>query len=148
MSDQSRKLNRLESLVTFSYGNCIEWSGIWSEIISAVSESNERRARVRFEMTRMQISDQNCTSLSSITSLLHSFLFSMEIYNKLLGTKVEKFAGQWLPLPFIFLQFHWLFWFCVSHWLWKRCDLKQKILRFGNNSNWWEPIIARLTNDF
>ena len=36
------------------------------------SKSNERAARVRFEITSM-ISDQNCTPVSSITTLLNPF---------------------------------------------------------------------------
>ena len=53
-------------------GNWTEWSAIWSEIIRVVSKSNERVARVRFEITNM-ISDQNCTTRSSITTLLRPF---------------------------------------------------------------------------
>ena len=53
-------------------GNWTEWSAIWSEIIRVISKSNERAARVRFEITSM-ISDQNCTTRSSITTLLHPF---------------------------------------------------------------------------
>ena len=53
-------------------GNWTEWSAIWSEIICVISKSNERAARVRFEITSM-ISDQNCTTQSSITTLLLSF---------------------------------------------------------------------------
>ena len=45
---------------------------IRSEIIRVISKSNERAARVRFEITSM-ISDQNCTPLSSITTLLNPF---------------------------------------------------------------------------
>ena len=37
-----------------------------------ISKSNERAAQVRFEITSM-ISDQNCTTRGSITTLLHSF---------------------------------------------------------------------------
>ena len=40
-------------------GNWTEWSAIWPEIIRVISKSNERTARVRFEITSM-ISDQNC----------------------------------------------------------------------------------------
>ena len=53
-------------------GNWTEWSAIWSEIIRLISKSNERAARVWFEITSM-ISDQNCTTQSSITTLLHIF---------------------------------------------------------------------------
>ena len=47
----------------------IEPSGVKFGLIS---KSNERAARVRFEITSM-ISDQNCTTQSSITTLLHPF---------------------------------------------------------------------------
>ena len=47
-------------------------SAIWVEIICVISKSNERAARVRFEITSM-ISDQNCTTRGSITTLLHPF---------------------------------------------------------------------------
>ena len=53
-------------------GNSTEWSAIWSEIIHVISKSNERAARVRFEITSM-ISDQNSTTRSSITTLLDPF---------------------------------------------------------------------------
>ena len=56
----------------YNNGNWIEWSAIWSEIIRVISKSNERAARVRFEITSM-ISDQNCTPLTSITTLLNPF---------------------------------------------------------------------------
>ena len=57
---------------TIYNGNWTEWSAIWSEIIRVISKSNERAARVRFEITSM-ISDQNCTTRSSITTLLYPF---------------------------------------------------------------------------
>ena len=47
-----------------------EWSAICSEIIRVVSKSNEREARVRFEITTM-ISDQNCTTRSSFWRSTH-----------------------------------------------------------------------------
>ena len=53
-------------------GNWTEWSAIWPEIICVISKSNESAARVRFEITGM-ISDQNCTTRSSITTLLQHF---------------------------------------------------------------------------
>ena len=52
---------------------------IWSEIIRVISKSNERAARVRFEITSM-ISDQNCTPLSSITTLLNPFQLKSSKY--------------------------------------------------------------------
>ena len=45
---------------------------MWSEIIRVISKWNELAARGRFEITSM-ISDQNCTPLSSKTTLLHLF---------------------------------------------------------------------------
>ena len=53
-------------------GNWTEWSAIWAEIIRVISKLNERAARVRFEITSM-ISDQNCTTRGSITTLLHPY---------------------------------------------------------------------------
>ena len=53
-------------------GNWTEWSAIWSEIIRMISKSNEHAARVRFEITSM-ILDQNCTTRSSIATLLDPF---------------------------------------------------------------------------
>ena len=47
-------------------------SAIWAEIIGVISKWNEHAARVRFEITSM-ISDQNCTTRGSITTLLHPF---------------------------------------------------------------------------
>ena len=53
-------------------GNWTQWSAVWAEIIWVISKSNERAARVRFEITSM-ISDQNCMTRGSITTLLHPF---------------------------------------------------------------------------
>ena len=50
----------------------LEWSAIWSEIIRVISKSNEHAAQVQFEITSM-ISDQNCTTRSSIATLLYPF---------------------------------------------------------------------------
>ena len=52
----------------------IELSGVQFglKIIRVISKSNERVGRVRFEIISM-ISDENCTPLSSITTLLHPF---------------------------------------------------------------------------
>ena len=50
----------------------IEESAIWAEIIRMISKSNERAARVRFEITSM-ISDQNYMTRGSITTLSHPF---------------------------------------------------------------------------
>ena len=53
-------------------GDWTEQSVIWAEIIHVISKSNECAAQVRFEITSM-ISDQNCTTRGSITTLLHPF---------------------------------------------------------------------------
>ena len=45
---------------------------IRAEIICVISKLNERSAWVRLEITSM-ISDQNCTTWGSITTLLHPF---------------------------------------------------------------------------
>ena len=110
-------------------GNWTERSAIWAEIIRVISKSNRRIAWVCFEITRM-ISDQNCTTRGSITTLLHPFwnhpnIFLMQYWaglklnssNFFLGggggevrvlvTKVAKFA-TWYASSFIFLQFDWL----------------------------------------
>ena len=70
---------------------------------------------------------------------------------RILETKVAKFAIRY-SLSIIFLQFDWLlktsleiwlvFLFLVwpAHWLGKRCDLKQKMVRFVNKSHQLELI--------
>ena len=40
-------------ITVINNGNCTEWSAIWAEIIRVISKSNERAARVRFEITSM-----------------------------------------------------------------------------------------------
>ena len=57
---------------TINNGNWTEWSAIWAEIICVISKSNECAAQVRLVITSM-ISDQNCTTRGSITTLLHPF---------------------------------------------------------------------------
>ena len=47
-------------------------NGIWAEIMRVISKLNKRAAQVQFEITSM-ISDQNCTTQGSITTLLHPF---------------------------------------------------------------------------
>ena len=110
-------------------GNWTKWGAIWAEIICVISKLNERAVRVRFEITSM-ISDQNCTTRGSITTLLHPFwnrsntglgqlkyfidvalswfeIKFIHFWGKkitVLETKVAKFAIQY-SLSFIFLQF-------------------------------------------
>ena len=69
---QSRVVWKHVNLIKLYNGNWTERSAIWSEIIRVISKSNERAARVRFEITSI-ISDQNCTTRSSITTLLDPF---------------------------------------------------------------------------
>ena len=61
-----------QDLVSINNGNWTEWSAIWAEIIRMISKSNKYTVQVWFEITSM-ISDQNCTTRSSITTLLHPF---------------------------------------------------------------------------
>ena len=61
-----------QDLVSINNGNWTEWNAIWAEIIRMISKSNEHTVQVWFEITSM-ISDQNCTTRSSITTLLHPF---------------------------------------------------------------------------
>ena len=121
-----------QDLVSVNNGNWTEWNAIWAEIIRMISKSNERTVQVWFEITSM-ISDQNCTTQSSITTLLHPFWnrpntgfgqfkyfidvvlswFEIKFIHflgrkiRVLKTKVAKFA-TWYSLSFIFLQFDWL----------------------------------------
>ena len=121
-----------QDLVIINNGNWTEWSAIWAEIIHMISKSNEHTVQVWFEITSM-ISDQNCTTQSSITTLLHPFWnrpntgfgqfkyfidvvlswFEIKFIHflgrkiRVLKTKVAKFA-TWYSLSFIFLQFDWL----------------------------------------
>ena len=53
-------------------GNWTEWNAIWAEIICVISKSNLHAVRVRFEIASM-ISNQNCMTRGSITTLLHPF---------------------------------------------------------------------------
>ena len=63
MGDQDRislyQINTISKRQVMWINNVIELSGvIWAEIIRVISKSNERAARVRFEITSV-ISDQN-----------------------------------------------------------------------------------------
>ena len=58
-------------LIDYWY-NWNEWSEIWSEIIRVISKSNRRAERVSLVVKSM-ISDQNCITQSSVTTLLHPF---------------------------------------------------------------------------
>ena len=176
----------MSDLTLIYNGNWTEWSEIWAEITRVISKSNERAALVRFEITST-ISDQNCSTRGSITTLLHPFwncpntglgqfkhfidaaLSRFEIWFvhlleggggiTVLETKVAKFATI---LFFFHFPAIWLFslksleiWLVVlfllwpSHWLGKRCDLKQKngAIRESNASIRANQITGT-TNDF
>ena len=136
-------------------GNWTEWSAVWSEIIRVISKSNERLARVRFEITSM-ISDQNCTPHQFNCHFIRSILKSHNLLeksnnNKVLAFVVAKFSTKWLSafhFPEILLITvieHWNLIGCFvllsySHWQRKWCDLEQEMVRFGNKSHHWEPI--------
>ena len=74
-------------------GNWTEWSAIWSEIICKSLKSNERAARVWFEITSI-ISDQNCMTRSSIATLL---LLSILKSRNLMAWLQELLEQQKLP---------------------------------------------------
>ena len=48
-------------------------------LYSVISKLNKRAAQVRFEITSM-ISDQNCTTPSSITTLIHQFYLPFDFF--------------------------------------------------------------------
>ena len=112
-------------------GNWAEWNVIWAKIVHVISKLNKCTAQVWFEITSM-ISDQNCMTQGSITTLLNPFWncpntglgqfkhfidavlsrsenssISWGEKVRVLETKVAKFA-TWYSLSFIFLQFDWL----------------------------------------
>ena len=68
-----KKTDRLHIEISrINNGNCTEWSAIWSEIKRVITKSHDREAGGRFVITSL-ISDQNCTTRSAISTLLHSF---------------------------------------------------------------------------
>ena len=76
-------------------GNWTKWSAIWAEIICVISKSNECTAWVWFEITSM-ISDQNCTTQGSITTLLHPFHFEITQIQDLVSSNIlllQHWAG-------------------------------------------------------
>ena len=76
-------------------GNWTKWSAISAEIICMISNSNECTAWVRFEITSM-ISDQNCMTRGSITTLLHPFHFEITQIQDLVSSNIllmQHWAG-------------------------------------------------------
>ena len=89
-------------------GNWTEWSAIWSEIILVISKSNERETRARFEITSM-ISDQNCTTRSSIATLWDPFLKLHNFWRKTITTKFGISSCKILHTMTFCLSFSWNF---------------------------------------
>jgi hypothetical protein len=58
--------------ILINNGNWTEWSAIWTEIKRVITKSHDREAGVQFVITSL-ISVQNCTTRSSISTLLYSF---------------------------------------------------------------------------
>ena len=76
-------------------GNWTKWSAIRAEIICMISNSNECTAWVWFEITSM-ISDQNCMTRGSITTLLHPFHFEITQIQDLVSSNIllmQQWAG-------------------------------------------------------
>ena len=138
--------------------------GIWTEgvqfslhvihVIHVISKSTKCTAWVQFEITRM-ISDQNCKTQSSITSLFISILKTQNSIPQLqdiLLSSTElvfwKFAKVFFHSPLIWLgtiNKPWnLIGCCVllkaSQWPGKRCDLEQKWfdswINYTDESQW------------
>jgi hypothetical protein len=78
----------------YNNGNFSEWSAIWTEIKRVIRKSHDREAGVRFVITSL-ISVKNCTTRSSISTLLYSF------WNHKYFCKPETFlfAKDTPPLP-------------------------------------------------
>ena len=109
-------------------GNWTEWSAIWDEIICMISKSNERAARIWFEITWLQtkIAQHEIQlplyyihfEIAQIQDLVSSNILLMQYWAglklnssifwvekiRVLETKVAKFT-TWYSLSFIFLQF-------------------------------------------
>ena len=135
-------------------GNWTEWSAIWSEFIRVISKSNERVARVWFEITSM-ISDQNCMTRSSIAPLLDSFwnrtIFGEKQWQqsfsnsrcKILHKMILCLSFSWNFIDFFnrTLASDWLFCFTFPFSLAeKKMRFRAKIVRLMNKSHQWEPI--------
>ena len=121
-------------------GNWTEWSAIWDEIICMISKSNERAARIWFEITWLQtkIAQHEIQlplyyihfEIAQIQDLVSSNILLMQNWAglklnssifwgekiRVLETKVAKFT-IWYSLSFIFLQFDRLLQTSLEIWL-------------------------------
>ena len=86
---QTTRYSFINVFYPINNGNWTEWSAIWSEIIRVISKS----ARVRFEITSM-MSDQNCTTRSSITTWLQPF-WNHRIQSVRILYFIDQEAGLW-----------------------------------------------------
>ena len=137
--------------------NWTEWSAIlvWIHTSDLKKRTGAQREFDLKSHVRFQI-DQNCLALSSIITLLHPF-FNCKIqslkYRIFLSVQMFYWSSTELCKSCLLsssnligffkqaLRFDWLLCFgSVPHWLGKRCDLEQKIIRFVNKSQRWEPI--------
>jgi hypothetical protein len=75
-------------------GNWTEWSAIWTEIKRVITKLHDREAGVRFVITSL-ISVQNCTTRSSISTLLYSF-WNLKYFCK---PETFLFAKDTPPVP-------------------------------------------------
>ena len=110
-------------------GNWTEWSVInWSEIMRLISKVNEPAVQVRFKITSI-ISDQNCMTASSLTTVISLILPAIWFF----------YFKQ--DLKSVWLCCFSVYWLGKSvYWLGKRGDLEQKMMWFGEKSHCWEPI--------
>ena len=126
-----------------------------------ISKSKERAPRIRFEITSM-ISDQNCTTRSSITTLLHPFrkhtiiiiLIAKIQYSSQYQCFFDPVGNKSLKIrhTMVFFVFNFPAILLIAlnkplnligyfvlvflfHWLGKWCDLEPKIVRFGSKSH-------------
>jgi len=121
-------------------GNWTEWSAIWSEIIRVIW-NHKCDFRPKLHDPKF-----NCHFITS-----NNTFNSLSKYKNHLNKKSCQICQTMAFLSFIFLQCCWLVktkpWNLIgcfgllshSHWLRKRCDLEQKIVRYGSNSHCWEP---------
>ena len=137
--------------------NWTEWSAIlvWNHTSDLKKRTGAQREFDLKSHVRFQI-DQNCLALSSIITLLHPFLnYKIQSLKYRIFLSVQMFywsSPELCKRCFLSssnligffkqaLRFDWLLCFgSVPHWLGKRCDLEQKIIRFVNKSQRWEPI--------
>lgn len=109
-------------------GNWTKWGAIWSEIILRFPNLNKCTVEVWFEIRKF-----NCPKTGFMSVEISHFCFSKTLRKrKVLGTKDEKFASQWvlcLSLPAIWLVSLNKPWILIGCLVW-----------IENKSHCWEPI--------